>query len=204
HKGTEHLQADIRSRIKGLSEEIEGPKRGGNRAGPLYAIRPDTLGARVIAACATAQQSVGLNKSIPTLHGRVSFEYRVVSTAEIGDHIYFAMIPIQETGYHRSGVIEVGTDRRADPRNPKSPYRIRYMVPRGYQEDADWHSGILDFDFREIPTAFYSIFAFRINEGIGSEKGSMHGTRTRAGVQLVIGCCPTLRCTGSPPGCGSD
>ena len=41
HKGTEHLQADIRSRIKGLSEEIEGPKRGGNRAGPLYAIRPE-------------------------------------------------------------------------------------------------------------------------------------------------------------------
>jgi len=25
HKGTEHLQADIRSRIKGLSEALEGP-----------------------------------------------------------------------------------------------------------------------------------------------------------------------------------
>jgi hypothetical protein len=129
-----------------------------------------TLGTRVIGACATAQQSVGLNKSIPTLHGRVSFEYRVVSTTEIGDHIYFVMIPIQETGYQRSGVIEVGADRPADPRNPKSPYRIRYTVPRNHQEDTDWHTGTLDFDFREVPTAFYSIFAFRINEGIDQKK----------------------------------
>ncbi len=40
HKGTEHLQADIRSRIKGLSEALEGPKRGANRAGLLHTIRP--------------------------------------------------------------------------------------------------------------------------------------------------------------------
>ena len=31
HKGTEHLQADIKSRIKELSEELAGPKKGGGR-----------------------------------------------------------------------------------------------------------------------------------------------------------------------------
>ena len=39
HKETEHLQADIRSRIKGLSEALEGPKKGANRTGLLYTIR---------------------------------------------------------------------------------------------------------------------------------------------------------------------
>ena len=119
-----------------------------------------------IAVSASDRQSVGLNKSVPTLHGRVSFEYRVVSAGSHGDHIYFAMIPIQETGYSRSGVIEVGTERPADPRNPGSRHRLRYRVPAAHQSDESWHSATLDFDFRDTPTAFYSIFAFRINEGV--------------------------------------
>jgi ribosome-interacting GTPase 1 len=41
HKGTEHLQADIKTRIKQLSEELAGPKKGGARTGPLQAIRPE-------------------------------------------------------------------------------------------------------------------------------------------------------------------
>ncbi|HWD21756.1 MAG TPA: GTPase [Burkholderiales bacterium] len=32
HKGTEHLQADIKSRIKQLTDELVGPKKGGARA----------------------------------------------------------------------------------------------------------------------------------------------------------------------------
>jgi hypothetical protein len=41
HKGTDHLQADIKSRIKELSEEVEGPKKGGAaRSGPPLVIRP--------------------------------------------------------------------------------------------------------------------------------------------------------------------
>jgi len=31
HKGTEHLQADIRTRIKEITEELAGPKKGGAR-----------------------------------------------------------------------------------------------------------------------------------------------------------------------------
>jgi ribosome-interacting GTPase 1 len=41
HKGTERLQADIKTRIKQLSEELAGPKKGGGRTGPLQAIRPE-------------------------------------------------------------------------------------------------------------------------------------------------------------------
>lgn len=41
HKGTEHLQADIKSRIKELTEELAGPKKGGRRGGPALAIRPE-------------------------------------------------------------------------------------------------------------------------------------------------------------------
>jgi uncharacterized protein len=39
HKGTEHLQADIKSRIKALSDELAGPKKGGARSAHGYALR---------------------------------------------------------------------------------------------------------------------------------------------------------------------
>lgn len=41
HKGTDHLQGDIKRRIKELSEELEGPKKGGARGGPVLVIRPE-------------------------------------------------------------------------------------------------------------------------------------------------------------------
>ena len=41
HKGTEHLQADIKSRIKQLTEELAGPKKGGARTGPVHTLRPE-------------------------------------------------------------------------------------------------------------------------------------------------------------------
>ena len=39
HKGTEHLQADIKTRIKQLTEELAGPKKGGRRSGPSHVVR---------------------------------------------------------------------------------------------------------------------------------------------------------------------
>lgn len=41
HKGTEHRQADIKKRIKELTEELAGPKKGGTRGGPPTTIRPE-------------------------------------------------------------------------------------------------------------------------------------------------------------------
>ncbi len=41
HKGTEHLQADIKSRIKALTEELAGPKKGAARTGPAHTVRAE-------------------------------------------------------------------------------------------------------------------------------------------------------------------
>jgi len=41
HKGTDHLQGDIKRRIKELSEELERPRKGGARSGPALVIRPE-------------------------------------------------------------------------------------------------------------------------------------------------------------------
>jgi uncharacterized protein len=41
HKGTDHLQGDIKRRIKELSEELERPKKSGAHGGPPLVIQPD-------------------------------------------------------------------------------------------------------------------------------------------------------------------
>jgi hypothetical protein len=41
HKGTDHLQGDIKHKIKDLSDELEGPKKGGTRSGPAVVTRPE-------------------------------------------------------------------------------------------------------------------------------------------------------------------
>jgi ribosome-interacting GTPase 1 len=42
HKGTEHLQADIKARIKDLTEQLEhGTRRAGGHGGPALVIRPE-------------------------------------------------------------------------------------------------------------------------------------------------------------------
>jgi len=39
HKGTEHLQAEIKTRIKELTDELGGPRRGATRSGPELVVR---------------------------------------------------------------------------------------------------------------------------------------------------------------------
>jgi hypothetical protein len=41
HKGTENLQADIKTRIKQLRDEFAGPKKGAHRTGPSHVIRAE-------------------------------------------------------------------------------------------------------------------------------------------------------------------
>jgi hypothetical protein len=41
HKGTDHLQGDIKRRVKELAEELERPQKGGARGGPPLVIRPE-------------------------------------------------------------------------------------------------------------------------------------------------------------------
>ena len=117
---------------------------------------------------AFSTESVGVNKSFPMLHGRVEFEYKVVFSKATQPNIYFCMIPMQETNIGRTGLIEVGTNIQGDPRNPYSPHRKRFYVPMEHCGDGQWHKAGISFDFRQMPTAFYSIFALRINEGCGN------------------------------------
>jgi ribosome-interacting GTPase 1 len=44
HKGTEHLQADIKAKVKELTDELAGPKKGGARTGPAVVVRPEGAG----------------------------------------------------------------------------------------------------------------------------------------------------------------
>jgi ribosome-interacting GTPase 1 len=41
HKGTEHIRADIKTKIKELTEQLAGPKKTGARSGPATVIKPD-------------------------------------------------------------------------------------------------------------------------------------------------------------------
>lgn len=44
HKGTEHLQAEIKTRIKELTLELAGPRKKGAKTGPTQVIRPEGAG----------------------------------------------------------------------------------------------------------------------------------------------------------------
>lgn len=41
HKGTDHLQADLKTRIKELSADLAGPKKSGARTGPQTFVHPE-------------------------------------------------------------------------------------------------------------------------------------------------------------------
>jgi hypothetical protein len=74
------------------------------------------------------------------------------------------MIPMQKEEPGNS-LLEVGGNRPGDPDNAYSPYRKRYYVPHANIGDDTWHEAKIDFDFRDIPNASYSILGARINEG---------------------------------------
>src|SRR5262245_64796310 len=64
HKGTDHLQADIKGRIRELVEEIERPRKGGARGGPALVVRPE--GAAQVALLGPP------NAGKSTLHARLT------------------------------------------------------------------------------------------------------------------------------------
>lgn len=58
HKGTDHLQADLKRRIKELDEEVAGPKKGGARGGPSLVIRPEGAAQLVLAGAPNSGKSL--------------------------------------------------------------------------------------------------------------------------------------------------
>jgi uncharacterized protein len=81
HKGTEHLQADLKSRIKQLTEELSGPKKGAARGGPVHSVRPE--GAAQVALIGPP------NAGKSTLHSKLTG-----SRAEIGPYPYSTHEPL--------------------------------------------------------------------------------------------------------------
>ena len=81
HKGTEHLQADIKSRIKQLTDELAGPKKGASRTGPVHSVRPE--GAAQIALIGPP------NSGKSSLHAELTGSH-----AEIGPYPYTTHEPL--------------------------------------------------------------------------------------------------------------
>ena len=81
HKGTEHLQSDIKTRIKQLTEELTGPKKGGRRSGPSHVVRPD--GAAQL--CLIGSPNAGKS----SLHARLTGSH-----SDVGPYPYTTHLPI--------------------------------------------------------------------------------------------------------------
>jgi ribosome-interacting GTPase 1 len=73
HKGTDHLQADIKSRIKELTDELAGPRKGGARSGPPTTFRPEGAGQIALLGPANSGKS--------TLHDRLTGSH-----AQVGEY----------------------------------------------------------------------------------------------------------------------
>jgi hypothetical protein len=70
HKGTEHIQADIKTRIRELTAEIQAPKRGGARGGAELTVRHE--GAAQVALLGPP------NSGKSSLHARLTGSHAVV------------------------------------------------------------------------------------------------------------------------------
>ncbi len=70
HKGTEHLQAELKTRIKELTEDLSGPRKGAARGGPELSVRHE--GAAQIALVGPP------NAGKSTLHARLTGSRAVV------------------------------------------------------------------------------------------------------------------------------
>jgi ribosome-interacting GTPase 1 len=81
HKGTEHLQSDIKTRIKQLTEELSGPKKGGKRGGPSHVVRRE--GAAQL--CMIGPPNAGKS----SLHVRLTG-----SRSDVGPYPYTTHLPI--------------------------------------------------------------------------------------------------------------
>jgi ribosome-interacting GTPase 1 len=81
HKGTEHLQADIKSRIKQLTEDLGGPKKGGRRGGPSHVVRAE--GAAQL--CLVGPPNAGKS----CLHARLTG-----SRTDVGPYPYTTHFPV--------------------------------------------------------------------------------------------------------------
>lgn len=137
----------------------------GNNADSILINQNDDVG-KLFEIKAFNEEFVGIEKPINRLFGFVELEYFALnSQIEDSENLMFIMIPMKHNSLNQTGYIEVGSNVQDSPQNPFSPYRKRFIIPREHIGDNKWHNVIIEFDFRYINDAFYTIFAPRINEG---------------------------------------
>ena len=80
HKGTEHLQAELKTRVKELTEALAGPRKGGARTGPATVLRAE--GAAQVALLGPP------NSGKSSLHARLTGSH-----AEVGPFPFTTQFP---------------------------------------------------------------------------------------------------------------
>ncbi len=103
HKGTEHLQADIKTRIKQLTEELAGPKKGGRRSGPSHVVHPE--GAAQL--CLIGPPNAGKS----SLHARMTGSHSDVGPYPYTTHLPIpGMLPFENTHFQLVDLPPVSAD----------------------------------------------------------------------------------------------
>ena len=103
HKGTEHLQADIRTRIKELTEDLAGPKKGGARSAPSVAVRPE--GAAQVALIGPP------NAGKSSLHARLTGSHAAVGPYPFTTKLPLpGMLPYEDIHFQLVDLPPVSTD----------------------------------------------------------------------------------------------
>jgi hypothetical protein len=137
-----------------------------------FAGRPGTTFAFELRAVGT--EFVGVNKKINVLNGAFVVEYCAVSSAARALNLYLCVIPMKGS---IDDLVEVGATRADEPENAFSPYRVRHFIPHHHVGDDAWHTAHVEFDFRQTPTASYTICGARINEGCPRPGGGIFQIR---------------------------
>jgi len=89
HKGTDHLQADIKTRIKQLTEELAGPRKGGRRSGPSHVVRPEGAAQLCLVGPANAGKS--------SLHARLTGSHTDIGPYPFTTHLSVpGMLPYED------------------------------------------------------------------------------------------------------------